>query len=155
MKRLVLTTSDSGAGGIGAAGLADFVVTLGRRLVWGPPPSRVQLETFFIRRETQEERGAFDYWETGELLDGLAHCPVPAVAGLDEGPFTMELHDDRERRRRYFQSKLSLTPLGKAILEGKEDVSHHNPIHRWWGGTELTNDRLWRWDLPGRMLVAP
>jgi hypothetical protein len=91
------------------------------------------------------ERGVFGAWEADELLNGLAHCPAPAIAGLEEGPYTMELYN-RERHRRYIRSKLSLTPLGKAILEGKEDFSRHNPIHRWWGGTELTNDRLWRWN---------
>jgi hypothetical protein len=35
MKRLILTTDDSGAGCIKVAGLADFAITLGRRLVWG------------------------------------------------------------------------------------------------------------------------
>jgi hypothetical protein len=67
----------------------------------------------------------------------------------------MEMYLNRERRDRYEQSKLSLAPLGKAILEGKDDFSRHNPIHRWWGGTELTNDRLWRWDPDSRTLVAP
>jgi len=67
----------------------------------------------------------------------------------------MELHDDRERHRRYTQSKLSLTALGKAIAAQTEDFSRHNPIHRWWGGTELTNDRLWRWDATGKTLIAP
>ena len=38
------------------------------------------------------------------------------------------------------ESRLSLTALGKAILAGTEDFSRHNPIHRWWGGTQLTND---------------
>jgi len=88
----------------------------------------------------REERGDFDYWEIGELLDGLAHDPAPAVAGLNEGLFTLEMHDDHERHQRYRQSKLSLTALGKAILAKTEDFSRHNPIHRWWGGTELTND---------------
>jgi hypothetical protein len=101
------------------------------------------------------ERRAFDYWVTGELLDGLAHCPAPAVSGLEEGPFTMDLHDDRSRHARYLQSKLSLTPLGEAILAGRDDFSRHNPIHRWWGGTELTNDRLWRWDSAKGALIAP
>jgi len=82
----------------------------------------------------------------GRLLDGLAHCPAPAISGITEKPFTLEMHEDRERRRRYNESQLSLTTLGKAILAGTEDFSRHNPIHRWWGGTELTNDRLWRWD---------
>ena len=97
-------------------------------------------------------RRTFDYWEVGGLLDGLAHCPTPAFSGLDEGPFTLEMHNDAARHRRYKQSKLSLTPLGEAILAGTGDFSRHNPIHRWWGGTELTNDRLWRWK---SALIAP
>jgi hypothetical protein len=331
MKRLILTTDGSGAGGIGAAGLADFVVTLGRRLVWGPPLSRAQVDAFFAARTTLEEgfhwqdytpawrlqksggwnlgliefcanydsielwvdpdpnaqlnliwlldflhaheslaarmnfvqaefkiggrapeelakwqpprvaitgdhldaassawrawcsptpqawfnllakdlsilpqlrssvlelleelpgrvtgvsatemrmleiiskgnagprdvqpghkqsnkRRVFDYWEVGELLDGLAHCPAPAVAGLAKEPFTLEMHDDLKRHQRYTRSKLSLTALGEAILAGTGDFSRHNPIHRWWGGTGLTNDRLWRWDAADRTLVAP
>jgi hypothetical protein len=103
----------------------------------------------------RNKRRVFEYWEIGALLDGLASGPAPAAAGLDEGPFTMELHDDRERHRRYNQSKLSLTALGKAILAEADDFSRHNPIHRWWGGTELTNDRLWRWDWRARAPVAP
>jgi len=105
-----------------------------------------------LKRNT---RRVYKYWEIGELLDGLARCPVPAVAGLDEGPFTDEMRDDGDRRARYKQSKLSLTALGKAVLARTEDFSRHNPIHRWWGGTELSNDNLWRWDPMNRTLVAP
>jgi hypothetical protein len=97
----------------------------------------------------------FGYWEVGALLDGLAHCPAPAVSGLDEGPFTVEMHDDPKRLARYKRSKLKLTALGEAILAQAEDFSRHNPILRWWGGTELTNDRLWRWDPANRALIAP
>jgi hypothetical protein len=103
----------------------------------------------------QNKRRVFGYWEVGALLDGLAHCPEPAVSGLDEGPFTLDMHDDRDRFERYKQSKLKLTPLGSAILAGTEDFSRHNPIHRWWGGTELINQRLWRWDPANRTLIAP
>jgi hypothetical protein len=92
------------------------------------------------------QRRVFDYWEAGALLEGLALAPVPAVSGLSESPFTLAMHDDRERYERYKESRLSLTALGKAILAGTEDFSRHNPIDRWWGGTRLTNDRLWRWD---------
>jgi hypothetical protein len=95
-----------------------------------------------------------DYWEAGSLLDGLARCPVPAVSGLDEGPFTEEMHDDGDRYERYKQVKLSLTTLGKAVLAQTEDFSRHNPIDRWWGGTKLTNDRLWRWVPANRALIA-
>jgi hypothetical protein len=92
------------------------------------------------------QRRVFGYWEAGALLDGLALAPNPAVSGLAEWPFTLEMHDLPERFERYKESRLSLTALGKAILAGAEDFSRHNPIDRWWGGTHLTNDRLWRWD---------
>jgi hypothetical protein len=103
----------------------------------------------------RNKRRAFGYWESGILLDGLAHCLEPAVAGLDEGPFTLAMHEDRERLERYRRSRLKLTALGRAVLAGTEDFSRHNPIHRWWGGTELTNDRLWRWDPANGALIAP
>ncbi|WP_079607516.1 hypothetical protein [Bradyrhizobium erythrophlei] len=103
----------------------------------------------------RNERRVFGYWEVGALMGGLAHCPVPAVSGLDEGPFTPEMHEDRNRHERYQQSKLELTAFGKGILARTEDFSRCNPIHRWWGGTELTNDRLWRWDPATRTLIAP
>jgi hypothetical protein len=101
------------------------------------------------------ERRVFEYWAVGELLDGLAHCPAPAVTDLEEGPFKLDMHEDRARHERYKQSQLSLTPLGEAILAGRDDFSRHNPIHRWWGGTELTNDQLWRWDPAKGALIAP
>ena len=97
----------------------------------------------------------FGYWEIGCLLDGLARCPAPAVSGLGEGPFTEEMHVDRDRLDRYKRSKLEFTALGEAILARTEDFSRHNPIHRWWGGTELINDRLWRWDPANGALIAP
>jgi len=88
----------------------------------------------------------FGYWEAGAILEKLALAPAPAVSGLAEWPFTLEMHNSPERYEHYKQSRLSLTELGKAILAGTEDFSRHNPIDRWWGGTHLTNDRLWRWD---------
>ena len=98
------------------------------------------------------QRRVFGYWEVGTLLEGLALAPVPAVSGLAEWPFTIEMHDDHSRYERYKDSRLSLTALGKAILAQAEDFSRHNPIRRWWGGTELTNDRLWCWN---PVLIAP
>jgi hypothetical protein len=109
----------------------------------------------FSGHEKRNTRRVFDYWQIGALLDGLADAPAPAVSGLNEGPFTEETRRDRERYRRYNQSKLSLTALGRDVLAGREDFSRHNPIHRWWGGTELTNDRLWRWDADKQALIAP
>ncbi len=109
----------------------------------------------FPGHQKRNERRVFHYWEIGSLLDGLARCPAPAVAGLDEGPFTLEMHDDRSRHERYKRSRLSLTELGKAVVAKADDFSRHNPVHRWWGGTELTDDRLWRWDPAKQALVKP
>ena len=89
------------------------------------------------------------------MLDGLAHCPAPAVSGLGEGPFEEEMYNDRLRHERYKKSRLSLTALGEAVLKWTEDFSRHNPISRWWGGTRLTNDSLWRWDPRYRTVIAP
>jgi len=86
----------------------------------------------------------FNEWEHGYLLDGLAHGPTPAVAGLDEELCTINRENLGARHPAYLRSRLSLTDFGKAVITHKEDFSRHNPIHRWWGGTELTNDRLWR-----------
>lgn len=109
----------------------------------------------FPGHKKRNQQRVFEYWEVGSLLDGLARSPAPAVSGLDEGPFTLDMHDDANRLARYRRSKLKLTTLGEAILARTEDFSRHNPIHRWWGGTELTNDRLWRWDAANRTLIAP
>ena len=118
-------------------------------------PGEVQPFDVFPGDQKRNERRVFDYWEVGSLLDGLARCPVPAISGLAEGPFTLDMHNDAVRHARYKQSCLSLTELGKAVLAGKEDFLRHHPIHRWWGGTHLTNEKLWRWDGETRSLVAP
>jgi hypothetical protein len=113
------------------------------------------IHPFDLFPHNPQQRRVFDYWETGSLLDGLARCTVPAVSGLDEGPFTVEMHNDRDRHQRYKKSQLSLTELGKAILANTDDFSRHNPIFRWWGGTQLTNDSLWRWDPESNSLIVP
>jgi hypothetical protein len=88
----------------------------------------------------------FGEWEYGYLLDGLAHGPRPAVAGLDEQLRTLDRANLRDRHTAYLRSRLSLTEFGKAVLAHKEDFSRYNPIDRWWGGTRLTNDNLWCWN---------
>ena len=94
----------------------------------------------------------FGEWQHGYLLDGLAFGPKPAVAGLDEQLRTLDRENLRDRHPAYLRSRLSITEFGKAVLAHKEDFSRYNPIDRWWGGTHLTNDNLWRWN---PALVAP
>lgn len=102
----------------------------------------------------RSHRRTFVFGETelGRLLDGLALGPNPAVAGLDDELRTIDRENHRDRHAAYLRSRLSLTEFGEAVLAGKEDFSRHNPIDRWWGGTRLTNDRLWRY---GDVLTKP
>jgi hypothetical protein len=105
--------------------------------------------------DTRDSGRVFGYWEQGALLDGLGQGRKPPVSGIKDGPFTMEMHDDRARHRRYMKGKLALTPFGYAILAQTGDFARHNTVRRWWGGTKLTNKRLWRWDQDNKVLMAP
>ncbi|MBR0821676.1 hypothetical protein [Bradyrhizobium liaoningense] len=97
----------------------------------------------------------FDPWELGALLEGLAFGPAPAIAGLDGKLATLDPDNGRGRNAAFRRSRLSLTEFGEAVLEGREDFRRQNPIRRWWGGTLLTSERLWRWDAQRRSLVVP
>jgi hypothetical protein len=99
---------------------------------------------FYLRGFRQ--RGVFSDWEIGSLFEGLAHGPKPALAGLDDELRVIDKENLRDRLKAYQRSRLSMTEFGKAVLAHEEDFSRHNPIDRWWGGTHLTNDCLWRWN---------
>jgi hypothetical protein len=98
------------------------------------------------------QRRVFSDWEIGFLLEGLAHGPKPALIGLDDEVRAIPRERHYERQDAYRRSRLSITDFGRAVLAHKEDFSRHNPIDRWWGGTHLTNDNLWRYD---PVLTAP
>jgi len=95
---------------------------------------------------TLRQTRIFSEWEHGYLLDGLAFGPTPAVAGLDDELRSISRENLGARLPRYLRSRLSLTEFGEAVVAHEEDFSRHNPIDRWWGGTHLTSDRLWRYD---------
>jgi hypothetical protein len=99
-----------------------------------------------------QQRDVFNEQEAGKLLDELAQCPAPALFGLGDPPFDMR---EEARYRRFAKGKIALTELGRAALSMEDDVWRHNPIQRWWGGTLLTSDQLWRWDPACRCLIAP
>jgi hypothetical protein len=105
---------------------------------------------FYLRHLRQ--RQVFSDRELGFLLEGLAHGPKPALAGLDDEIRAIPRERYYERQEAYRRSRLSITDFGKAVLAHNEDFSRHNPIDRWWGGTHLTNDNLWRYD---RVLIPP
>ena len=65
MKRLILTFSDSGAGALKGAGLADCVIPFGLRFIWGRLQSRSELDTL------QSSRAAMRGASTSHWLDNL------------------------------------------------------------------------------------
>jgi hypothetical protein len=99
---------------------------------------------FYLRGFGQ--RRVFSDWELGFLLGDLAYGPMPALTGLDDEIREIPRERHYERQGAYRRSRLSITDFGKAVLAHAEDFSRHNPIDRWWGGTHLTNDNLWRYD---------
>ncbi|ODR94376.1 hypothetical protein AUC70_06785 [Methyloceanibacter stevinii] len=101
------------------------------------------------KMEDAEFMGDWSFWR---VLDGLALGPAPLIAGLDGASFQVE---DKARMEAYVKSQPALTTLGKDVVEGRADWAERHPIDRWWGGTHLTNARLWRWDPETEHLIAP
>ncbi|WP_169822890.1 hypothetical protein [Methyloligella halotolerans] len=50
---------------------------------------------------------------------------------------------------------MGLSEFGKAVVMGEADRYSENSIDRWWGGTHLTDDNLWRWDREAQELIPP
>ncbi|SFN19406.1 hypothetical protein SAMN05216573_109142 [Bradyrhizobium sp. Rc3b] len=94
-------------------------------------------------RNVFDENDAFD-----ALLELGAH-PAPPIL-LGDPAF-----DNEDRYFGRSEWKVTLTELGRSIFAREDDMWRHNRIYRWWGGTELTNERLWRWDRESRLLIAP
>ncbi|MGC2084056.1 MAG: DUF1835 domain-containing protein, partial [Bradyrhizobium sp.] len=73
MTRLILTSDDSSAGALQRSGLADLVVPILYRFVWGPLPSDAKLSAYLARR-TRQPRG-------GHWLDFASHRDLEASGG--------------------------------------------------------------------------
>ena len=96
--------------------------------------------------ETLRQNRVFSEFEIGFSARGARARAETRCGGRRRGTAHLERENYRARDEAYRRSRLSLTEFGKAILAHKEDFSRHNPIDRWWGGTRLTNDRMWRFD---------
>lgn len=94
-------------------------------------------------------RDVFDEDDARDALLELGEYSAPAVL-LGDPSF-----DNEDRYFGRSEWKVTLTELGRSLLAREDDMWRHKPIKRWWGGTELTNERLWRWDRESRLLVAP
>jgi hypothetical protein len=51
--------------------------------------------------------------------------------------------------------RITLTEVGRAVLEDREDRIRCNGLHRWWGGVRLVGESLWRWDADRQALRPP
>ena len=97
-----------------------------------------------------EEQAAFmGDWSFFHLLDDLAFCDVPLIAGLPPPPATAT---DGERFR---AAELELTMAGEDVLAGEEDQVTLSGLDRWWAGTRLLGRSVWRWDRDAALLVPP
>lgn len=104
----------------------------------------------FVAVQREEEAvfmGDYSFWK---VLDGFALAAHPLVQGLKGAPFKPAARVDEA----YFRSAVTLTPFGAEILAGRADHARSNEIDRWWGGTHLTNEALWRFD-PDTLRLTP
>jgi len=66
---------------------------------------------------------------------------------LQENGQIIEAPQGREHSPEFWKSKVMLTPLGRAVLEGKADHVRINGIDRWLGGVHLSGTEIrYRWD---------
>jgi hypothetical protein len=89
-------------------------------------------------------------WSFFSLLNGFALAPKPLIDGLMGAPFRP---NGSSSTQPYLQSTLTLTPFGAEVLACRADHAAQNRIDRWWGGTHLTNECLWRWDAGEAKLI--
>src|SRR5579864_11440 len=75
-----------------------------------------------------------------DMLRRFVSAPAPLLTFAE--PFTGKLDSWM-----FNGAKLRLTPMGKRVLEGKEDHVALNGIDRWIGGVHLLGRKIvWRWD---------
>jgi hypothetical protein len=109
-----------------------------------PQPVRL-----FHRILAQEEAAFMGDWSFFHLLDDLASCDVPLIAGLAPAPLG---EMDTER---FQEAELELTMAGAEVLAGKEDHVALSGLDRWWAGTRLLGRAVWRYDREVGTLVPP
>jgi len=93
---------------------------------------RRPFELFLANQEREEAVFLGDAWTWKRLAE-----LVPLVEDLPPPP---PLGDPRE----FAAAPVTLTPLGRDVLEGKADRVEIAPVDRWLGGTHV--DGGWRWD---------
>ncbi len=96
-----------------------------------------------------EEAAFMGDWSVFRLLDDLASCAVPLIAGLPI-PSPGAFGDERFR-----DAELELTIAGEEVLAGEVDHVDLSGLDRWWAGTRLLGHTVWRFDRDAARLVPP
>lgn len=76
------------------------------------------------------------------LVDDMRSAPAPVFTGGFEG-------EDRH----WPQERLTITPLGRAVLAGEVDWLSLQPPERWLGGVRIAGALCWRWDDAAESIV--
>ncbi len=97
----------------------------------------------------EEEAAFMGDWSFFRLIDDLAFCDVPLIAGLAPPPDTAF---DGARIR---DAELVLTAAGENVLDGMADHVSLNGLDRWWAGTRLLGRSPWRFEREAARLVPP
>lgn len=83
------------------------------------------------------------------LIDDLSFCSVPLISGIAPP----DKHEaDAERIQ---SANLELTLAGEQVADSEDDHVAINGLDRWWGGTRLLGNQVWRFDRDAGKLVAP
>ena len=78
------------------------------------------------------------------LGDLMLRSVIEAMKRVSRPVFTAAFDGDD---RRWFRERLTLTPLGLAVLAGEVDWLSLSPPERWLGGVRIRADQpCWRWD---------
>lgn len=108
---------------------------------------------FGVMQEQEEARflGDLPFFQR---LDGLCFGTTPLLQGLPMRLQNMVTSSDENGYRAFATAPLTLTDAGRATLDGRLDHVQANGIARWFGGTYLKREKLWRRDSSGQ-LVPP
>ncbi len=118
-------------------------------LLAGIAHGAIQPGPLFHQVIAEEEAAFMGDWSFLGLIDDLASCQVPLIAGLAPSP---EGAFDGARLR---DADLGLTVAGQEVLAGAEDHVALNGLDRWWAGTRLLGRSVWRFDREAGLLVPP
>ena len=84
-------------------------------------------------------------------LERLSGRTDPLITWKDGTPV---IAPTSERSREFVEGELTLTPLGREVLAGRQDWQRINKRTRWLGGVEVKpSEGGWRWDPAERELV--